>query len=96
MRFKYLSLLLRDCRPIVKDFEIKRFLDVIWNVYGLHYNGIQLSTLTHEVGSPWYKVWNERGGKNSKAVSIPNDLIKEYYKDKIKSAQTIKPNESAN
>lgn len=43
-------------------------------------DGIQLSTLTHQPDSPWYRVWNNGRGHEIRGTKIPNDLIKEHYK----------------
>ncbi|KRB57832.1 Panacea domain-containing protein [Flavobacterium sp. Root186] len=59
--------------------EDKEFLKKIWNNYkGL--SGLQLSALTHEEGSPWSKTWD-----GTHDVVIGNDLIKEYYQEKLNS-----------
>ena len=39
--------------------------------------GIQLSQLTHAEGTPWHEVWNETGSNSI----IPDELIKEHYRD---------------
>ena len=39
------------------------------------FTGVQLSQLTHAVGTPWYRVWSEKG-RNS---IIPNGLIEEHF-----------------
>jgi len=75
--------------PEVTNKEVISLLDAIWELYALNYSGLQLSTLTHEKDSPWYTTWHEKGGSNKKAVIIPNDLIKEYYRNKIKSTQSV-------
>ena len=67
--------------PVIQDENIQAFLNKIWDVYS-KYSGLQLSTLTHEQGSPWDKVWNYQGGKDRKAVIIPNALIQDYYRTK--------------
>ena len=41
-----------------------------------HLSGIELSTLTHQPGTPWYIVWYQRGQKRG---VIPNDIIESYY-----------------
>jgi len=61
---------------ISNEYDIS-FLDKVWEVYS-GFNGLQLSTLTHQDGSPW-----------SSAISsgndfIPNNLIKEHYKERLK------------
>jgi len=54
------------------------FLDKIWDVYK-NYDGLQLSTLTHQKGTPWDQVWNHNNGKHKVGAFIPDDLIKDYY-----------------
>jgi len=82
--------------PTVTDNDTKAFMEVIWDVYGKTHTGLQLSTLTHEKGSPWDITWNEKGEKNIKSVIIPNDIIKEYYQNRIKSVEDVKTPEHAN
>ena len=62
------------------------FLDEIWEVYKI-YNGLQLSTLTHQTGTPWDTVWNRQGGRNIKGAEITNDLIAAHYKTKTGHVQ---------
>jgi uncharacterized phage-associated protein len=66
----------------VKDEKItsedEKFLDKIWEVYG-RFDGIYLSALTHNEGTPWNKVYR----KDSNAV-ISDDDIFEHYKTKLK------------
>lgn len=76
------------------DANIFPFLDTIWNVYG-KYNGVQLSAMTHEPGTPWDIVWNNQGGKEKSYAIIPNDLIKSHCLDKIKQANARTINASA-
>ena len=54
-------------------------LNKIIAVYG-QYDGIQLSAMTHQKGTPWYRVWNSKG----RNTTIPNDMIKEYYVEKAR------------
>ena len=57
-------------------------LEKVWQKYsGL--SAVHLSALTHQPGTPWYTVWNEKGGKDIKRAIIPNDLIKDFYKRKL-------------
>lgn len=42
-----------------------------------HFTAIQLSAMTHAVGSPWYITWADGQGMNH---IISNDLIEEHYK----------------
>lgn len=46
------------------------------------YTGWQLSSITHQPGTPWHKVYN--GGDGENAI-IPNKVIKEYYEGRARS-----------
>lgn len=70
-----------------KDKE--EFLNAIWKGYG-QYDGIKLSSMTHQKGTPWDKVWNEEKGKDGRHIPIPNNYIKDYYKDLIKQIEANK------
>ncbi|OEJ98738.1 hypothetical protein A8C32_05950 [Flavivirga aquatica] len=52
----------------------KKFLKIIWNNYK-KYNGLQLSSKTHEKNTPWDLVYNKVHYK-----TIDNSVIEEYYK----------------
>lgn len=58
--------------------NMQKFLEPIWENYK-KYSGLELSSLTHQSGSPWDITYHKHG-KNS---IIPNDLIKSHYKKKI-------------
>jgi uncharacterized phage-associated protein len=68
--------------PKVHDEETINFLQEIWDQYK-QYDGLQLSTLTHLPETPWYIVYNHPGNKGKKGILIPNNLIKEHYKEKL-------------
>ena len=68
--------------PEVRDGELKEFLQRIWDVYG-HLSGLQLSSLTHQEGTPWSVVRSRSGNRENGGALIPNDLIKQHYKEKI-------------
>jgi uncharacterized phage-associated protein len=70
--------------PKVEDPKLKLFLDRIWDVYH-RYSAIQLSTLTHQIDTPWYRVWNNLGGKLNKSSFISNEMIAEHYKQKAQN-----------
>lgn len=57
-------------------------LNKIWEVYK-KYDGVQLSAMTHQPGTPWDITWNEKGGKLLRAAIIPNNLIRQHYLQKI-------------
>lgn len=59
-------------------------LDSVWNAYA-SFSGVQLSSLTHQVGTPWYAAWHERGGKDITGATIANSEIEAHYKSKIRA-----------
>ena len=63
--------------------EDKKFLDKIWELYG-RFDGIYLSALTHNEGTPWKKVYC----KDCNSV-ISDDDIFEHYKSKIKPVNVV-------
>lgn len=62
-------------------------LDRIWAVYAPH-PAEQLSQMTHEEGSPWWTVREQAkkrfGGKVPRGLSIPNGLIRSWFKNKFR------------
>lgn len=64
--------------PPIEDEETEQFLDIIWENYS-KFTGGELSTLTHEKGSPWWTTWNLHGGAEKRGAIIPEALIQEYY-----------------
>lgn len=64
----------------------QKFLRSVWQTYK-NYSGVELSALTHQVGTPWFITWNNLShnkftlGVNNKQIS--DNLIKEHYKEKI-------------
>ncbi len=64
----------------LEDPETRVFLERIWEVYG-PYDGLQLSALTHEPGSPWDVIWNNRENGTYPEIPIPNDMIQQYYRN---------------
>lgn len=64
--------------PDGEDRGLHRFLQRIWKLYG-KYTGAQLSTLTHQEGTPWYETWHHQGGKQRRGTDIPDKLIRHHY-----------------
>ncbi len=69
--------------PIKSNFrpEEIRIMDVVYDIYG-SLEGWRLSTLTHQEGTPWHEIWNDQG-KLFHGVTIPNKMIKNYFKTEI-------------
>lgn len=57
-------------------------LDRIWDVYS-KYDAIQLSSMTHQPGTPWDVTWDKAGGDSYHGAIIPNELIQQHYQQKI-------------
>lgn len=68
--------------PQIQNVDTIEFLNVIWNQYH-HFDGLQLSTLTHESNTPWDIVFNNPENKNKKGIIIPNAIIREHYNEKM-------------
>lgn len=51
-------------------------LQAVYNRYG-HLNGIQLSYLTHQTGTPWEQVYKP----NAQRIKIDNNRIRQHYKE---------------
>jgi uncharacterized phage-associated protein len=56
-------------------------LDVIERVFDRYgkMSAFQLSSLTHEQGSPWHDVWYSTAGIGNFGMRIPEQLIREYF-----------------
>lgn len=67
-----------DVPPYSEDLEEIELdlIDQVYNIYG-NKNGIYLSTLTHQKGTPWEAVY--KNGVNG--IKIPNDLIESHYSE---------------
>ncbi|MGL5947834.1 MAG: Panacea domain-containing protein [Aeromonas sp.] len=55
-------------------------LDLIYTVtqtYG-QFSGVQLSAMTHKVGSPWHATWHQAQGRSGNS-EIPNAMIAQTY-----------------
>ena len=61
--------------PAGFDEEERSVLEQVWNFYG-KYDGIQLSSLTHQPGTPW-EITRRLCGRGAE---IPNDLIQNHYR----------------
>lgn len=62
-------------KPVCFDPAEESIIEQVWKHYG-RMSGVQLSSLTHQKGTPWEITWNMRGP----SCSISNDLIEQHYK----------------
>jgi uncharacterized phage-associated protein len=67
--------------PIVSagDALTHQWIDWVWNRYG-HLNALQLSDMTHEVGSPWQTEAAARQYKVPQRHAIPDGTTRDYFK----------------
>lgn len=70
---------------IPRDDPVVPLLERIWQVYS-KFSGGQLSTMTHQPGTPWHQVWQDQSGSLRSGAIIPNDLIRDHYRQKIEGA----------
>jgi uncharacterized phage-associated protein len=69
--------------PAKPNEEIMSFLRNVWESHKT-LTGVQLSNATHVKGEPWAIVKDQYGDLESKPL-IPNDLIRDVFKSKIKT-----------
>lgn len=67
--------LVGDTSDISVDKEVEEFLEEVYAKYG-HLDGIRLSYLTHQSGTPWDKIYRQ----NIRNAQIPDSLIEEHYR----------------
>lgn len=68
------------------DDEELQIVDRVWRSYS-HLSALQLSTLTHQAGTPWDKIWNEQKGSLRRGALIPPYLIRDHYRAKADAAR---------
>lgn len=86
------GLVLRLRMPELSDIPkeevfARALLNRVWNIYS-PYTSIQLSNMTHEVGSPWHQVYaryTKAGGQIPKGTDIPPELIRDYFRDRLRT-----------
>lgn len=54
------------------DSEERELMDEVWDAYK-GFSGVQLSSMTHQPGTPWEIIWNSNNN------FIPDPLIQNYY-----------------
>lgn len=70
--------------PNEPNDEVVGFLESIWSTHK-HLSGIQLSNATHMGGEPW-KVTLDHYGDLGLKPRIPNELIRDVFKQKLKAS----------
>lgn len=60
------------------DDKQSRIIDWIWGRYG-HFDGISLSDMTHEPGTPWYTIAEKHDFKVPRYLEIPDEENRAYF-----------------
>lgn len=71
-----------ESNGIEEDALARALVDRIWDIYG-GLSPIQLSRMTHQEGTPWYRVAAKFGFNPPSGINIPNELIARYFKSKL-------------
>ena len=81
----YNELVIKKKIPMIVSEQISEkdrgFLDKIWGIYGKH-DGVYLSALTHQNGTPWSEVYC----KDCNSI-LSDESIYEHYKSKLNPAK---------
>lgn len=65
------------------DIDIEKFLSDVFDYY-TKFHAFALSDLTHEHGSPWDVIWTQAEKRAVPGMTIPNDLIKTWFRERGK------------
>lgn len=60
------------------SFDDAAFVEAVFRSY-CHHDGWLLSEMTHERGSPWYRVWHPEKATGSLGLRIRNDEIRLHF-----------------
>ena len=74
--------------PLPNDYGIAEIISFVWENYA-SMDAIELSDWTHEKGGPWDTVIH-RSGLSFKNQTIDNDLIKQYFTDRMSAGDDEK------
>ena len=55
------------------------FLSRVWDEYH-KFTAVQLMNMTHEVGSPWHQIASHYNFRIPPGTTIPNELIRDYFR----------------
>ncbi|MEZ5823960.1 MAG: DUF4065 domain-containing protein [Geminicoccaceae bacterium] len=66
-----------DSIPVSERNE-SQFVEWIWGRYG-HFDGLKLSKMTHEPGTPWYKIAKEHDFVVPKFLEMNDDENRSYF-----------------
>lgn len=61
-------------------------VDQVMSLYG-KFSASQLSSMTHEKGTPWEILYSQWEGKIPTHLRIPNEMIRDHFKTKLQNSQ---------
>jgi uncharacterized phage-associated protein len=65
------------CRYSMSPDRLK-FVEAILRSYS-KFHPYKLSDMTHEIDSPWHRVWNRTERESDPGMRIPNSMIRSYF-----------------
>ncbi len=72
---------------ICDDEYAAEVIKVVWDTYK-EFSGAQLSTMTHQPGTPWHQVTSQYPGKTlPRFLHIPDELIREHFSSYLSHAK---------
>jgi uncharacterized phage-associated protein len=63
--------------PVACDQD-RQFIRTVFDAYH-HYDGWELSEITHEEGSPWDEIWNSEVPLGRLGLKISNEAIRKHF-----------------
>lgn len=70
--------LMAEPRVDLDDIPVLSLIGWIWDRYG-HFSGFDLSSMTHEAGTPWQVEAERNNYRVPMNYRIPDSLIREYF-----------------
>ena len=68
------------------DPTTSEVVDDVWDEYKA-FSGLQLSTLTHRLGTPWAEVTSGMAPAQIRDILIPNPIIEKHYRELASRAE---------
>lgn len=73
-----------------ENADRQEFLEQLFDAYS-QFHAYDLSSLTHQKGSPWDVIWSAAEKRAVPGMEIPNDLIKNWFREaKAQSGTTLR------
>ena len=63
-----------------EDDNVRGLMDWIWSRYG-GYTAVQLSDMTHELGTPWRTIAMQHDYRVPRNFEMPDQLVRNYFRE---------------